>query len=177
MDFKEFLVEENHLLPEKSVFISKRFGDYAFWKIKGISENYFRENFNTDFDYWCNLCVMSLIFPIVDSKELMENYEVDNSFDLIKKMLYPAEYQRLIFEIKEINGFKERKQRWKEIGKRAISEGLEDCDYAFYALRNFGIIPSKWASMSKPEKMFICAGIDVEIEAKMKAVEKVGVYV
>lgn len=172
MDFKEFLVEENHIISEKSVFVSERFGDYAFWKIKGISENYFRENFNSDFDYWCNLCVMSLIFPIVDSNDLMENYEVNNPFDLIKAILYPAEYQRLILEVKKINGFKERKEKWKEFSKKAIYEGLEDSDYAFYALRNFGIIPSKWASLSQPEKMFICAGIDVEIEAKMEALER-----
>lgn len=172
MDFKEFLVEENHIIPEKEVFVTERFGRDNTWKIRGISERDFRENIDRNFDYWCNLCGMSIVYPELENAELLENYGVKNKFDLLKEMLYPAEYQRLIMEVKKINGFMERKKRLKEVSKKIISEGRQNCDYAFYALRNFGIMPSVWASMSEPEKMFICAGIDVEIEAKMESVER-----
>lgn len=166
MDFKEFLVEENHIVLEKEIFVTKRFGQDVLWKIKGVSEKNFRENFQNDVDYWCNLCVASLVYPDLDSDILLESYDVNSPFQLLKEILFPPEYQRLISEVKKINGFNERKQYWKEFSKNAITKGNENCDYAFYALRNFGITPSQWADMSLPERMFICAGIDVEIEAR-----------
>lgn len=53
-------------------------------------------------------------------------------------------------------------------GKKLIMEGVDDADYAGYALRKYGIRPKEWAEMTMPERMFCCAVIELELEAKDK---------
>lgn len=43
-----------------------------------------------------------------------------------------------------------------------IAEGVDEADYACYALRRYGIRPKDWAEMTTPERMFCCAVIDME---------------
>ena len=44
-----------------------------------------------------------------------------------------------------------------------IAEGVDEADYACYALRRYG-----WAEMTTPERMFCCAVIEMEIAAEEK---------
>ncbi len=53
-------------------------------------------------------------------------------------------------------------------GKKLIREGMDEADYACYALRNYGIRPKDWAEMTMPERMFCCAAIELELEAAEK---------
>ncbi len=53
-------------------------------------------------------------------------------------------------------------------GKKLIEEGVDEADYACYALRKYGIRPKEWAEMTTPERMFCCAAIELEIEAAEK---------
>ena len=50
-------------------------------------------------------------------------------------------------------------------GKKLIREGVDEADYACYALRKYGIRPREWAEMTVPERMFCCAAIELELEA------------
>ncbi len=118
MDFKNFLEEKNHLVLEKKIQITKRFQDGIFWKIKGITEKEFRENYQKEEDFWCQLCVASVIYPNLEDVALWEEYGVSDANMLLKNMLYPMEYQYLIQEVKEINGFQKRKKDWKEEAKK-----------------------------------------------------------
>ena len=43
---------------------------------------------------------------------------------------------------------------------------MDEADYACYALRRYGIRPKEWAEMTVPERMFCCAVIELELEAK-----------
>ena len=52
--------------------------------------------------------------------------------------------------------------------KKLITEGVDEADYACYALRKYGIRPNEWAEMTAPEKMFCCAVIELELEAAEK---------
>lgn len=54
-------------------------------------------------------------------------------------------------------------------GKKLIEEGVDEADYACYALRKYGIRPREWAEMTTPERMFCCTVIELEIEAAEKA--------
>ena len=49
-------------------------------------------------------------------------------------------------------------------GKKLIKEGVDEADYACYALRRYGIRPKEWAEMTIPERMFCCAAIELERE-------------
>lgn len=51
-------------------------------------------------------------------------------------------------------------------GKKLILEGVDEADYACYALRSYGIRPGEWAEMTIPERMFCCAVIELEIETQ-----------
>jgi hypothetical protein len=53
-------------------------------------------------------------------------------------------------------------------GKKLITGGVDEADYACYALRKYGIRPYEWAEMTTPEKMFCCAVIELELEAAEK---------
>lgn len=53
-------------------------------------------------------------------------------------------------------------------GKKMIAEGVDEADYACYALRRYGIRPKDWAEMTTPERMFCCAVIEMEIAAEEK---------
>lgn len=52
-----------------------------------------------------------------------------------------------------------------------IREGIDEADYASYALRKYGVRPKEWVQMDLAERMFYCAVIDLEIE-KMQEAER-----
>lgn len=65
----------------------------------------------------------------------------------------------------------EAKGRTERNGKKLIREGIDEADYASYALRNYGVRPKEWVQMDLAERMFYCAVIDLEIE-KMQEAER-----
>lgn len=65
----------------------------------------------------------------------------------------------------------EAKGRTERNGKKLIREGVDEADYASYALRNYGVRPKEWVQMDLAERMFYCAVIDLEIE-KMQEAER-----
>ncbi len=50
--------------------------------------------------------------------------------------------------------------------------GVDEADYACYALRQYGIRPKEWLHMDLTEKMFVCAAIDLELEQKKQMLEE-----
>lgn len=50
--------------------------------------------------------------------------------------------------------------------------GVDEADYACYALRQYGIRPKEWLDMNMTEKMFVCAAIDLELEQKKELLEE-----
>lgn len=65
----------------------------------------------------------------------------------------------------------EAKGRAERNGKKLIREGIDEADYASYALRKYGVRPKEWVQMDLAERMFYCAVIDLEIE-KMQEAER-----
>lgn len=65
----------------------------------------------------------------------------------------------------------EAKGRTERNGKKLIREGIDEADYASYALRKYGVRPKEWVQMDLAERMFYCAVIDLEIE-KMQEAER-----
>ena len=86
-----------------------------------------------------------------------------------------AEGNAIPWGVCETAGSCERHQRLSETqkgmegtGKKLITEGVDEADYACYALRKYGIRPGEWAEMTIPERMFCCAAIELEIEAMQR---------
>lgn len=65
----------------------------------------------------------------------------------------------------------EAQGRTERNGKKLIREGIDEADYASYALRKYGVRPTEWVQMDLAERMFYCAVIDLEIE-KMQEAER-----
>ena len=65
----------------------------------------------------------------------------------------------------------EAQGRTERNGKKLIREGIDEADYASYALRKYGVRPKEWVQMDLAERMFYCAVIDLEIE-KMQEAER-----
>ena len=65
----------------------------------------------------------------------------------------------------------EAKGRTERNSKKLIQEGIDEADYASYALRKYGVRPKEWVQMDLAERMFYCAVIDLEIE-KMQEAER-----
>ncbi len=56
-------------------------------------------------DYMAKLAVASVVFPDLKNAELQKSYGVMGGEDLLRRMLLPGEYARLLQKIQEINGF------------------------------------------------------------------------
>lgn len=56
-------------------------------------------------EYMANLVVASVAFPNLRDGELQKSYGVMGAGPLLKKMLQPGEYARLIQKVQEMNGF------------------------------------------------------------------------
>lgn len=103
----------------KKIAISKRFvdenGNAEKWEIKPVSEKEMQsirkktKAFNvTDNDkqqYMYELCARCVVYPDLKSTELQDAYGVMNEAELLKEMLLPGEYTRLVLEVTKINDF------------------------------------------------------------------------
>lgn len=107
---------------KKEIEISKRFvnedGRPEKWIIKPISEEENDEirkasaDLNGDIDqtsrntqYMYELCAACTVYPNLKDKELQDTYGAMGESELLKKMLLPGEYTRLVLEVTKINDF------------------------------------------------------------------------
>ncbi|MFD2170313.1 phage tail assembly chaperone [Tumebacillus lipolyticus] len=56
-------------------------------------------------DYMAKLVVSSVVFPDLKNAALQNSYGAVGADNLLRKMLLPGEYARLIEKVQEINGF------------------------------------------------------------------------
>ncbi|MBQ3567847.1 MAG: phage portal protein, partial [Anaerotignum sp.] len=59
----------------------------------------------------------SVVEPDLHDKGLWESYGVESGEQVLKEMLYPGEYVKLLEAVKDINGFQQRRRNWKEQAK------------------------------------------------------------
>ncbi len=120
MDLKQFFRENNGFPENRKVSVSPCFqenGEELLWELKAVSEEEYRRAAEGKKDKWAALCVLSVVQPDLKDKALWESYGVDNDERVLKEMLYPGEYIRLLEAVKEINGFAARRRAWKEQAK------------------------------------------------------------
>ena len=144
MDLKGFLKENNGFPENRRVHISPCFrenGEEVLWELRAVSEEEYRRAAEGKRDKWAVLCMLSVVVPDLTDRALRESYGADSGEAALQEMLYPGEY---------------------------IAEGVDEADYACYALRRYGIRPKDWAEMTTPERMFCCAVIEMEIAAEEK---------
>jgi|SRR5690606_25624898 hypothetical protein len=55
--------------------------------------------------YLAKVTVASVVFPDLKDAELQQSYGVMGAEELLKKMLLPGEYARLVQKVQEVNGF------------------------------------------------------------------------
>ena len=166
MDLKGFLKENNGFPENKRVRISPCFrenGEEVLWELRAVSEEEYRRAAEGKRDKWAVLCMLSVVVPDLTDRALQESYGADSAEAALQEMLYPAigggeGYQWIPKPQKGLEG----------TGKKMIAEGVDEADYACYALRRYGIRPKDWAEMTTPERMFCCAVIEMEIAAEEK---------
>ena len=120
MDLKSFLKENNGFPANRKVRISPCFvekGEEVLWEIRAVSEEEYRRGADGKKDKWAALCMISVVEPDLKDKELWESYGVDSGEKVLKEMLYPGEYVKLLEAVKDINGFQKRRKAWKEQAK------------------------------------------------------------
>ena len=120
MDLKSFLKENNGFPENRTVKVSPCFmenGEEMLWEIRAVSEEEYRRAAEGKKDKWAALCLISVVKPNLQEKALWESYGVDSGEKVLKEMLYPGEYVRLLEEVKKINGFQQRRKAWKEQAK------------------------------------------------------------
>lgn len=120
MDLKRFLKENNGFPENQKISVSPCFeenGEEVLWEIRAVSEEEYRRAAEGKKDKWAVLCLLSVVKPDLKEKELWESYGVDSGEKVLKEMLYPGEYVKLLEAVKDINGFQKRRMAWKEQAK------------------------------------------------------------
>lgn len=120
MDLKSFLKENFGFPKNRRVAISPCFrenGEAALWELRAVSEEEYRRAAEGEKDKWAALCLLSVVTPDLTDKALWESYGVESGEAVLKEMLYPGEYIRLLEAVKEMNGFASRRRVWKEQAK------------------------------------------------------------
>ena len=120
MDLKSFLKENNGFPANRMVRVSPCFmesGEEILWEIRAVSEEEYRRAAEGKKDKWAALCVLSVVKPDLKDKQLWDSYGAESGEKVLKEMLYPGEYVKLLEAVKEINGFRKRRKVWKEQAK------------------------------------------------------------
>ena len=144
-----FFQENCYLPPNEKIMVSDRFEDgELLWEIRAVREAELRKMEKETEE---NLCAAAVVFPDLQDRKLWESYGAKSSYCTER--------------ISEAKGRAERN------GKKLIQEGIDEADYASYALRKYGVRPKEWVQMDLAERMFYCAVIDLEIE-KMQEAER-----
>ncbi|MBQ2924216.1 MAG: hypothetical protein IJE57_01460, partial [Anaerotignum sp.] len=89
----------------------------VLWEIRAVSEEEYRRAAEGKKDRWAVLCLLSVVEPDLHDKGLWESYGVESGEQVLKEMLYPGEYVKLLEAVKDINGFQQRRRNWKEQAK------------------------------------------------------------
>ena len=121
MDLKGFLKENNGFPENRRVRISPCFredGEEVLWELRAVSEEEYRRAAEGKKDKWAVLCLLSVVTPDLTDRALWESYGAESGETVLKEMLYPGEYMRLLEAVKEINGFRSRRRAWKEQAKK-----------------------------------------------------------
>ena len=116
MDLRSFLKENSGFPENRSIRVSPCFeenGEEVLWEIRAVSEEEYRRAAEGKKDKWAALCLLSVVKPDLKEKELWDSYGVDSGEKVLKEMLYPGEYVKLLEEVKKINGFQKRRDVWK----------------------------------------------------------------
>lgn len=120
MELKKFFMENNGFPENRQISVSPCFeedGKEVFWEIRAVSEEEYSRVAEGKKDKWAVLCLLSVVKPNLQEKELWESYGVTSGEQVLKEMLYPGEYVRLLEAVKDINGFQRRRRAWKEQAK------------------------------------------------------------
>lgn len=120
MELKNFLKENNGFPENRRVSISPCFeeeGKEVLWEIRAVSEEEYCRAAEGKKDKWAALCLLSVVKPDLKDKALWGSYGVNSGEQVLKEMLYPGEYVRLLEAVKDINGFQQRRKNWKEQAK------------------------------------------------------------
>ncbi|MEM5817165.1 MAG: phage portal protein [Desulfitobacterium hafniense] len=125
-DLQDFFAQNTDSSITEEVIISERFknkeGKPIPWVLRNLTEAENEEHrkaatkrvkgkggasqTETDTnDYMAKLAVASVVFPDLKNAELQKSYGVMGGEDLLRKMLFPGEYAKLLKVIQEINGF------------------------------------------------------------------------
>lgn len=120
MELRSFLKENNGFPANRMVSVSPCFtknGEEVLWEIRAVSEEEYGRAAEGKKDKWAALCLLSVEMPDLNDKGLWESYGVNSGEKVLKEMLYPGEYVKLLDAVKEINGFQQRRKVWKEQAK------------------------------------------------------------
>ena len=120
MELKNFLKENNGFPENRKISISPCFeeeGKEVFWEIRAVSEEEYCRADEGKKDKWAALCLLSVVKPDLKDEALWRSYGVNSGEQVLKEMLYPGEYVRLLEAVKDINGFQQRRKNWKEQAK------------------------------------------------------------
>lgn len=120
MELKNFLEENNGFPDNRRISISPCFeeeGKEVLWEIRAVSEEEYCRAAEGKKDKWATLCLLSVVKPDLKDKALWGSYGVNSGEQVLKEMLYPGEYVRLLEAVKDINGFQQRRKNWKEQAK------------------------------------------------------------
>lgn len=142
MDLKGFLKENNGFPENRRVHISPCFrenGEEVLWELRAVSEEEYRRAAEGKRDKWAVLCMLSVVVPDLTDKALRESYGADSwrsgfAGDALSGGVYAVigggeGYQWIPKPQKGLEG----------TGKKMIAEGVDEADYACYALRRYGI--------------------------------------
>lgn len=108
-----------------------------------------------------------VVVPDLTDRALRESYGADSGEAALQEMLYGGVYA-VIGGGEGYQWIPKPQKGLEGTGKKMIAEGVDEADYACYALRRYGIRPKDWAEMTTPERMFCCAVIEMEIAAEEK---------
>lgn len=121
---KAFFAQNVRPAAVEEVVVSERFVDEAGkpipWKVRALTEAENEQLRRASMqpqrkkgdapeiqpdEYLAKVTVASVVFPDLKDVELQQSYGVLGAEELLKKMLLPGEYARLVQKVQEVNGF------------------------------------------------------------------------
>lgn len=125
-EFAAFFAQTAAVQATEDFVVSKRFkgtdGKAIPWKLSSITEDENQElrkaatkkvkgrngSYTQDFDsndYLSKLVGLSVVYPDLKDAELQKSYGVRGADALLRKMLLPGEFARLVERVQALNGF------------------------------------------------------------------------
>ncbi len=130
--------------------------------------------YKTKFDsseYALKLIVRSVVVPDLYNKELQDSYGVTTPEELVKELIdSPSEYMKFAEYIQKLNEFDSDEEDIEEAKKVIESDAM--AGYAHYCLHKLNILPSVFLALSRKERNFIIASIQIKTEKEKEEYEK-----